>query len=97
MPDAVIWDGASAHRAKAMGEVGFERISLPPYSPELNPCEGVFEWLRAKIEGEVYASLQHKRLRIDHLLRRLNADKPSLGRLVGWRWIHMSFAEIDYA
>lgn len=24
MPDAVIWDGASAHRGKAMGELGFE-------------------------------------------------------------------------
>jgi hypothetical protein len=39
MPDAVIWDGASAHRVKAMGEVRFKRIALPSYSPELNPCE----------------------------------------------------------
>jgi transposase len=43
LPDAVIWDGASAHGGKAMGQVGFARISLPPYSPELNPCERVFE------------------------------------------------------
>lgn len=91
MPDAVIWDGESAHRAKAMGEVGFERIPLPPYSPELNPCDRVFEWLRAKIEGEVYASLAHKRLRIDQLLRRLTADKSSLSRLIGWEWIHDAF------
>lgn len=41
IPDAVILDGASAHRGKAMGEVGFERIYLLPYSPELNPCERV--------------------------------------------------------
>ena len=96
MPDAVIWDGASAHRGKAMGEIGFGRIFLPPYSPELNPCERVFEWLRAKIEGEVYISLQHKRYALDQYLRRLNADKLSLRQLIGWQWIHDAFAEVGY-
>jgi transposase len=92
LPAAVIWDGASAHRGKAMGEVGFKRISLPPYSPELNPCERVFEWLRGQIEGEVYASLQHKRRVIDQLLRQLNADKGLLNSLIGWQWIQDAFA-----
>jgi len=92
LPDAVIWDGASAHRGKAMGEVGFERISLPSYSPELNPCERVFEWLRGQIEGEVYVSLQHKRRVIDRLLRRLNADKLRLQPLIGWQWVRDAFA-----
>ena len=91
MPDAVIWDGASAHHGKAMGQVGFKRIFLPPYSPELNPCERVFEWLRAKIEGEVYKSLQEKRLWTDHLLRGLNADKSRLCQLVGWQWLNHAF------
>jgi len=93
LPDVVIWDGASAHRGKAMSEVGFKRISLPPYSPELNPCERVFEWLRAKIEGEVYATLQHKRFEIEHHLRRLNADKGHLKSLIGWQWIQDAFAQ----
>jgi transposase len=94
-PDAVIWDGASAHRGKAMGEIGFRRIVLPPYSPELNPAERVFEWLRAKIEGEVYTSLRHKRLAIDQQLRRLSADKASLDRLIGWQWIQVAFAQLS--
>jgi hypothetical protein len=92
MPDAVIWDGASAHRGRAMGELGFERIFLLPYSPELNPCERVFEWLRARIEGEVYVTLQHKRCEIEHQLRRLNADKGRLKSLIGWLWIQAAFA-----
>lgn len=95
MPDAVIWDGASAHRGKLMGEVDFERIFLLPYSPELNPCERVFEWLRAKIEGETYCSLQHKRYAIQHHLRRLNAEKFRLKQLVGWQWISDSFSLIE--
>jgi hypothetical protein len=94
-PDAIIWDGASAHRGKAMGEVGFERIYLLPYSPELNPCERVFEWLRARIEGEVYATLQHKRCEIEHHLRRLNADKGHLKSLIAWQWIQAAFALIS--
>lgn len=93
-PDAVIWDGASAHRGKAMGEVGFARIVLPSYSPELNPCERVFEWLRARIEGEIYATLQHKRYQIEHHLRRLNADKGQLKSLIGWSWIQDAFAQL---
>lgn len=94
MPDTVIWDGASAHRGKAMGEVGIKRIFLLPYSPELNPCERVFEWLRAKIEGEVYMSLQRKRCTIERYLRQLNADKTSLKSLISWQWIQDSFAHL---
>jgi hypothetical protein len=94
MPDAVIWDGASAHRGKAMGEVGFERIFLLPYSPELNPCERVFEWLRAKIEGEVYISLQHKHCVIEQHLRQLSRDKTSLQQLMGWQWMRDAFARL---
>lgn len=93
-PDAVIWDGASAHRGKAMGEVGFERVFLPPYSPELNPCERVFEWLRARIEGEVYTTLQRKRCEIEHHLRRLNADRGHLKSLIEWAWIQGAFAQL---
>lgn len=87
MPDAMIWDGASVHRSKAMGEVGFERIFLPPYSPELNPCERIFEWLRAKIEGKVYASLAHKRYEINQHLRHLSHNKYELEQLIDWEWI----------
>ena len=91
MSDAVIWDGASAHRGKAMGKVGFERIFLLPYSPELNPCERVFEWLRSKIEGGVYKSLDQKRCVIERYLRHLNINKTLLKRLIAWHWIEVAF------
>jgi hypothetical protein len=64
---------------------------LLPYSPELNPCERVFEWLRAKIEGEMYISLQHKRHTIEQHLRRLSLDKYNLQQRVGWEWIREAF------
>ena len=82
-PDAIIWDGASAHRGKARGKIGFTRIFLPPYFPALNPCERVFEWLRSKIEGKIYISLQHKRHTITQYLRSLAVDEIALQSLVG--------------
>jgi hypothetical protein len=93
-PEAVVWDGASAHRGQRMKALGFACISLPPYSPELNPPERVFEYLRAEIEGTVYASLSHKRQAIDQILRKLNADKTRLRSLIGWQWIHDNFQQL---
>ena len=93
-PDGVVWDGASAHRGQRMATLGFARISLPPYSPELNPPERVFEYLRAEIEGTVYETLAHKRQAIDHLLRKLKTDKRQLRSLIGWHWIHDNFQQL---
>ena len=80
-----------------MGEVGFGRIFLPAYSPELNPAERVFEEVRRHIEGVVYPSLQAKRAAIDHLLRQLRADKPRLKRLIGWQWIKQVLEQLPTA
>ncbi len=92
--DGVVWDGAPSHRGKLMGQVGFARIFLPAYSPELNPAERVFEEVRQHIEGEVYHSLEAKRLAIDHLLRQLRADKARLRQLIGWDWLRQALAPL---
>ncbi|MEO1257098.1 MAG: hypothetical protein AAFY41_19775 [Bacteroidota bacterium] len=63
-----------------------------PYSPELNPCERVFEWLRAKIEGEVYTSLEHMRCIIEQHLRYLRNNKDSLRHLICWQWIQQAIS-----
>jgi hypothetical protein len=93
-PDAVIGDGASAHRAKRMGDIGLERIFLPSYSPELNPAERIFEELRRAIEGQVYPSLNAKRRAIEHYLRRLRAHKPQLRPLLDGEWIRQAFEQL---
>jgi len=95
--DGVVWDGAPSHRGKLMGEVGFGRIFLPAYSPELNPAERVFEEVRRHIEGAVYPSLKAKTAAIDHLLRQMRADKPRLKRLIGWNWIKQVLEQLPTA
>ena len=46
---ALIWDGARGHQTGSVLEVpaNIVPITLPPYSPELNPMENVREYLRA--------------------------------------------------
>ena len=49
----IIWDGASYHRSKivraAAQELGIELLPLPGYSPDLNPIEGLWKWMREEV------------------------------------------------
>jgi transposase len=85
--DAVIWDGAGAHRAKLLADLPTARVRLPPYSPELNPAERVFEALRRRTEGRVYDSVAHKQAGADAYLTELAADPAPVRRLCGWVWL----------
>lgn len=86
----VVWDGAPAHKARAMGELPTKRIPLPPYSPELNPAERVFEELRRRTEGRVYDDLKAKREAVEEYLNELEADPERVKQLCGWHWIRLA-------
>lgn len=49
----VIWDGAPWHRAKSVQskaqELSIEIVALPGYSPDLNPIEGLWKWMREDV------------------------------------------------
>lgn len=85
--DAVIWDKASSHRGKKMGELSFNRIFQPSYSPELNPVERLFEELRRAVEGRIYQTLTAKKQAVENVLQRLAADPEAVKQLAGWDWI----------
>jgi hypothetical protein len=86
--DAVVWDGAPSHRERRVRGLGMPLVELPPYSPELNPAERIFEEIRRFVEGDVYATLADKRAKVEQYLEELDAD-PARGRsLAGWAWIH---------
>jgi hypothetical protein len=85
--EALVWDGAPGHTAERTRRVGVPLVRLPPYSPELNPAERVFEELRRELEGEVYTTLVDKRRRADAWLERLAAEPERVRRLCGWAWV----------
>jgi len=49
----LIWDGASYHRSQKVRSLAqhleFEIIPLPAYSPDLNPIEGLWKWMREEV------------------------------------------------
>ena len=85
--EAVVWDGASSHRAGVVQEIGFPLVQQPAYAPELNPAERFFEELRRVVEGKVYDTMEAKVAAIEAELREWDTDPDRLRRLVGWSWI----------
>ena len=88
---AVIWDRAPGHRAKALEGVAVRRIYLPPYSPELNPVERLFEEVRREVEGYRYDTLEEKRKAVEAVLRRWQAQPERVRSLTNWAWIQEAF------
>lgn len=86
----LVWDRARGHRGKAYGDVPLNFIEQPPYSPELNPAERVFEYLRSKVEGKVYGQLATKKVAIEAELAQLAANPDQVKSLAGWDWIRQS-------
>lgn len=84
---AIVWDGAPGHTDHRVARIGLPLIALPPYSPELNPSERLFEAIRAEIEGEVYADLDAKCARVDAILARWEAHPEQVRSLAGYAWI----------
>ena len=90
----VIWDRAPSHRGQEMAELPLQRIFQPPYSPEVNPVERIFEELRRAVEGLLYASLEAKQQAVEAVLRQLASDPERVKRLVAWDWIGDAFASL---
>jgi hypothetical protein len=88
----LIWDRARGHRGPAYADIDIQRIEQPPYSPELNPAERVFQYLRDKIEGFIYGSIDTKRAAVERELSALANQPDRVKSLAGWQWIHHSLA-----
>jgi hypothetical protein len=86
-PAAVGWDGHGAHTARPLADRPLARVRRPPYSPELNPAERVFEELRRRVEGRIYATLADKQAVADAYLTDLAADPARVRQLCGWPWV----------
>ena len=85
--EALVWDGARGHRSEVVRSVGLPTIVQPPYSPELNPAERVFEEVRRWVEGRIYGSLEEKVKAVDAYLSELASDPERVRSLAAWDWI----------
>ena len=85
----MVVDGASSHVAKALRvPENIRLLRLPPYAPELNPQEHVWDELREKeFPNRVYADLPCVRRQLETGLPRLAAAQSTLRSLTAWPWI----------
>ena len=85
----MVVDGASSHRAKALGVPdNMSLVRLPPYSPELNPTEILWHELREKrCANRVFESLDAVCNEVEAGLRQFASLPAAVTRLSGWPWI----------
>ena len=62
-------------------------IDLPPYSPELNPCEQLWDVIKDEIGNRVFETIDLLREAITPTLKRYWDDADAVLRLVGRDWI----------
>jgi transposase len=87
----VLWDNAGFHQAPDSPALpGNVRIlPFPPYSPELNPAERAWEFIRDEIGNRVYGAIEAMDDAVCAAARRLiDAPAKVLG-LVGGGWMHV--------
>lgn len=84
----VVWDNAPCHRPVVHREIeGLIALFLPPYSPELNPCERFFEELRKSTANQIFKTIEEQEVAIEVRLNQLADDTKGMKRLLGYDWI----------
>jgi hypothetical protein len=85
----MVLDGAGWHAsAELRAPANMRLLSLPPYAPELNPQEHVWDELREKeFPNRVFADLQSVLAQLEAGLPRLASNRRALRSLTAWPWI----------
>lgn len=85
----MVVDGASSHVSKDLVvPENIRLLRLPPYAPELNPQEHVWDEIREKeFPNRVYADLHSVIGQLEQGLPRLAANTEGLRSLTAWPWI----------
>ncbi len=86
----MVVDGASSHVARDLVvPENMRLLRLPPYAPELNPQEHVWDELREKeFPNRVYADLASVRQQLEAGLPRLASSHETLRSITAWPWIN---------
>ena len=83
----VVIDGAGFHTA---GDIvvpeGIHLVQLPPYSPELQPCERVWPLVRESLANRVFDDLDHLEETVANRCVELDSQPDVIRRLTHYHW-----------
>ena len=84
----LVLDGASSHKSKELKiPDNVSLIPLPPYSPELNPAEQIWNLLRRDyFANRVFDSLDAATNQAERGLAEMAANKSAVRQLTNWPW-----------
>jgi transposase len=85
----MVLDGAGWHRARDLvTPPNMRLVFLPPYSPELNPMEHVWEEIREKwFPNRVFNSLEAVEDRLVQAVRYLESQRQLVASITGFDWV----------
>ena len=85
----VIWDQAGFHPKPELHAVParVHLVSLPPYSPELNPTEAIGDVIKDRIGNVLWDTMADLEQAIGEELRPLYENAESVRRLVAHPWL----------
>lgn len=85
----MVLDGAGWHQRGALTLApNLRLLSLPPYSPELNPVEHLWDDLREKsFHNRVFDSLTALENHLETALLNMELDRQRVHSIVAWPWI----------
>lgn len=83
-------DSAGWHTSGAL-EVpqNIELLLLPPYSPELNPTEHIWDYIREQkgFNNHVFASLDQVEDQLARALKQIHGEKKIIRNLCNFKWL----------
>lgn len=79
----LVWDNSPCHTAKRVKEkakeLGIELVNLPGYSPDLNPIERLWDWMRDELtRGHCYNSVAELTTAAMQFIQNINLDPVAL-------------------
>jgi len=85
----MIMDGAGWHKSTTLkAPSNMRMVFLPPYAPELNPVEHLWDELREKAFGNVvFSSLDALEDHLEASLKAMELDVQRVHSIVSWPWI----------
>jgi len=83
----MVLDGAGWHQG-IHTPINMRLLKLPPYSPELNPVEHIWDEIREKyFANRVFESLDALEGQLVNALRDMEYDHHRVSSIASWPWI----------
>jgi hypothetical protein len=93
----MVVDGASSHRSKdVVVPENIRLLPLPPYSPELNPCENIWGRQRERLfPNRVYNSMKEVVKRLETGVPAFAENREMLRKIAGREWAIMAISNAN--